>query len=100
MKLWKFEAECGRMGTLSGMFFASDYDIERYLIGRDVYFGEVLGKHSDIHIVITREQLKEIKIDEITVRTLYEAVDGKDTLCGYNPFDYLPDEEEDDFGDE
>ena len=46
-KLYKFHWDCGRMGNLDGVFIAEPKEIEA-LIGKEIHFGEVLGKHSDI----------------------------------------------------
>jgi hypothetical protein len=51
-KLVKFNISCGRMGSLYGQRVYDDRDWKtlRWLIDNkiDVYFGEVLGKHSEI----------------------------------------------------
>ena len=38
----------GRMGELQGLFVAEELDVQD-LIGKEVYFDEVLGKHSEIN---------------------------------------------------
>lgn len=47
--LFKMDFDCGRMGNLEGVFIADTEDVE-YLVNNkiSVYFGEVLGKHSEI----------------------------------------------------
>ena len=47
--LFKMNIDCGRMGNLESVFVAEKEDID-YMIKNKVgiYFGEVLGKHSEI----------------------------------------------------
>ena len=47
--LFKMDFDCGRMGNLEGVFITDTEDVE-YLVNNkiSVYFGEVLGKHSEI----------------------------------------------------
>lgn len=46
-KLWKFELDWGRMGTLEGLFVSEPEPLME-LIGKEIYFGECLGKHSEV----------------------------------------------------
>lgn len=48
--VYKFHFDCRRMGTLRGVFIAEKRKVD-YLIssGEEVYFGECLGKHSEIY---------------------------------------------------
>lgn len=81
--LYKFFWNCGRMGDLEGVFVAEEKDVEN-LIGKHIYFGEVLGKHSEIcgelesnDIVLLTDDSKVVELFERHVGTV-----------GYNPFDY------------
>ncbi len=61
--LYRFSVYCGRMGELEGHFFASEEEIAE-IETRSIYFGEVLGKHSEIvadpgEINFTRYELSE-----------------------------------------
>jgi hypothetical protein len=82
-KLFKFYFNCGRMGKLDGLFIAYQEEIDE-LIGKNVYFGEVLGKHSEITGIIEKEEIKEISNDQELINKLEELF-GSDTLCGINP---------------
>ena len=42
-KLYSFELDWGRMGSLEGLFIAEEKDVKD-IIGKNVQFGEVLGK--------------------------------------------------------
>ena len=59
-KLYKFSADCGRMGYIEGTLIEDD-DLVAKCIGQKVYFGEILGKHSDI-----RWDLKESDLVVLT----------------------------------
>lgn len=82
--LFKMIFDCGRMGNLEGVFIADTEDVE-YLLSNEisVYFGEVLGKHSEISGIIDRSELKMITDDENVINIVKEY--GLET--GYNPFD-------------
>lgn len=83
-KLWKFELNCSRMGTLEGIFTASQQAVDK-LIGTHVYFGEVLGKHSEISETITAEHLTVLTDDQDFIKKF----DKLECASGTNPFDYL-----------
>lgn len=84
--IYQMKFECGRQGCLTGIFTAK-VDAMRVLIdsGREVYFGEVLGKHSEVCGPVTQAEIKLIS-DDCGHVDLFEAL-GMAT--GYNPFDYI-----------
>ncbi len=88
-KLWKFYWDCGRMGSLEGLFVESQQRIDA-IIGQEIYFGEVLGKHSDISGTISAEDFEAIDIGEEAIDKIV-AVTGA-TVSGYNPFEYWDEE--------
>lgn len=54
--IYKMDCDCGRMGSLQGVFIAEKEHVTVLLKKKiEVYFGEVLGKHSCI-----LEKLKNI----------------------------------------
>jgi len=63
--IYRFNASVGSMGDLSGIFVADIKEV-KYLINseREVYFGECLGKHSEITFPVTRDQLTLITDDQ------------------------------------
>ena len=95
-KIYKLEWDFGRMGSLEGVFVADSDDIKKLLENEtEIYFGEVLGKHSEVFGVIKSKHLTEVTDDEKFI-DLFEKY-GLES--GYNPFDYL-NESEDDYEDE
>ena len=46
--IYQFHWDCGRMGDIAGLFVASKQDVQD-AIGKEIYFGEVLGKHSEVY---------------------------------------------------
>lgn len=93
-KLYKFSANFGRMGKLSGIF-VQDEDLVSALMGKSVYFGEALGKHSEIDCKITTENLTALTDDQSFISKFLQFK----CESGTNPFDYFEPsdvEEEDD----
>lgn len=84
-KLYRFEWDCRRMGTLQGTFIAEEKDVAD-AIGKHVYFGEVLGKHSDIHGDLSAEDFKVLTEDRDFIE---KAAKYGLAGTGYNPLDYL-----------
>lgn len=82
--LWRFWWDCGCMGELEGLFKATTKEIES-LIGEEICFGEVLGKHSDIYGVIEWDDIELVSDNPLTVAIAAE--------CGYNPFYYIEEED-------
>ncbi len=75
-KLFKFHWDCGRMGDLDGAFVATQEEVDA-IIGKEVYFGEILGKHSDIH--------GDLEKDNFTVLT-----DDQDFIAKAEKFGLVP----------
>ena len=46
--LYRFNVWYGRMGRVEGIF-VKDQDDVKNAIGRHVYFGEILSKHSEVN---------------------------------------------------
>lgn len=84
-KLYRYEMDCGRCGTLSGLFVAEEERVKA-LIGKEVYFGEVLGKHSEVFGEIEEGDIKEISDDQEKIEWLVKTF-GSDNLIGYNPLE-------------
>jgi hypothetical protein len=87
-KLYKYEMYCGRMGTVQGVFTSTDEDVDS-IIGKRVYFGEILGKHSDIHGNVSEDEITMISDNQEVIKIFKEHLHG----FGYNPFDYLDENE-------
>ena len=91
--LWKFQWDCGRSGELEGLFIAPKSEVDR-IIGKEIYFGEALGKHSEIYGELEASDLEQMVVSDDLLKEL-EEVFGT-TVSGYNPLEYLPEEDEDD----
>lgn len=90
-KLYKFNWDCGRMGNVNSLFIADEKRVER-VIGEEVYFGEILGKHSEVYDTLKRSDLKVINVDEKVLEILENELG--ETLSGHNPIEYYEDREE------
>lgn len=91
--LYSFQWDCGRMGYVNGLFVATQAEVN-LAIGRQVYFGEILGKHSEIYGTLEASDITLISDDQEKVEWLLSLFQYH-TISGYNPLDYLPEIEED-----
>lgn len=89
--LYSFECDCGRMGALYGLFIATETEVSE-AIGKHAYFGEVLGKHSEIYGTLDEEYITKIEVSPATLAELEEKFG--DTISGYNPLVYISEEED------
>lgn len=89
--LWKFYWDCGRQGNLDGLFVATEEEVKN-LIGKEIYFGEILGKHSEICGEIEKNDIEKVDLDSETVEKVTALLGN--TWSGYNPLNYLEDESE------
>jgi|GEM_PF-1462211 len=78
--LWSFFWNCGRQGVVEGLFKATKEEVDN-AIGKKVYFGEILGKHSEIYGVIEEGDIKLESDEPLVVLNANES--------GYNPLEYL-----------
>ena len=92
-KLYGFNFDCGRMGSLEGLFIANETDVQK-VIGSELYFGEALGKHSEISGPLEDSNLKVVSEDQDFINKLRDLLG--DTLSGYNPLEYVEDDEGED----
>jgi hypothetical protein len=92
---------CRRNGTLYVLFIAKRETVQEAL-GQEVYFGEVLGKHSEISGLLDDGDIRELTTDPQQValfKQLFRVQEEgeKDPqgidLLGYNPLRYLTAEE-------
>lgn len=85
MKLYRYYEDCGRMGSIEGLFILTDEEVEKYKEYTDVlYWDELLGKHSEGTYLFNNETLEEIELPEEVVNILLEKI-GK-VISG--PFDF------------
>lgn len=85
-KLYEFYWDCGRQGSVSGLFIADEKAID-VSIGNEVSFGEILGKHSDVYGYLEKCDLTVVDVSEKTVKELKNALGY--TISGYNPLNYI-----------
>ena len=69
-----------RSGSVEGVFRAKKELVER-VIGNEVCFGEILGKHSDVYGILEEEDIEIISEDPFVVMNTPES--------GYNPLEYI-----------
>lgn len=81
-KLWKFEWY-DDYAFIGGIFKATNKEVES-LIGKEVCFGEVAGKHSEVYGIIEGCDIALISENPIIVDGMIEF--------GYNPLEYVCDD--------
>ena len=77
-KLFIFNCDC-RYGSLYGLFKATQEEVDN-IIGKYVYFGEVLGKYSEIEGHISKDDIELFSDDPTVVEKAKEF--------GYNPLEF------------
>lgn len=92
LTLYHFMWECGRMGEVEGLFVAEKSEVIAS-IGSEVYFGEILGKHSEIYGTLEVKDLTIKSEDQEKIQWLIEIMGGM-TISGYNPLEHIDDYEE------
>lgn len=89
--VYKLHFDCGRMGELTGLFVAEQEKMNALIqSGEEVYFGEVLGKHSEVCGPIEEDDVSLISTDENVIKVIEEH--GLEN--GFNPFDYIANDED------
>ncbi len=87
--IYRFSLDCGRMGEIESIFISTPDAIEE-LAGKEIYFGEVLGKHSEIYFDAHPSQFSVVTSDEDAI----EIFEKHGLNNGLNPFAYVGGEEE------
>ncbi|MDA3855100.1 MAG: hypothetical protein PF569_02490 [Candidatus Woesearchaeota archaeon] len=84
--LYRLNIDCGRSGELYGIFIA-DKDAINHIIHDKIkiYFGEVLGKHSEIFGVIDEGEIELITDDP----KILSIVEKYNLEIGINPLDFI-----------
>ena len=88
--IYRFHWNCGRSGSLDAIFVADASEVAS-AIGKELYFGEVLGKHSEISGTLESDDVKLISDTTADV----EAFERLKLETGLNPLQNLSEEEED-----
>ena len=89
--VYRFKFNAGRNGMLHGIFVADDKEIKT-MMGRHLYFGEVLGKHSEIQGPLEEGDIELVTQDETFVK-MFEALG---CATGFSPWHGLSEDEDDD----
>lgn len=99
----RWYSDCGRMGALEGLIALNrdGIDLINHIIDTKttVYFGEVLGKHSDVYGTLEAKEFTLLATDQ-KAQGVVEVMCGKfDTtgiqvISGFNPIGYQLCEEE------
>lgn len=89
----KFYWDCGRMGEVDGIFVTTKEAINA-AIGKEIYFGEILGKHSEVYGTLNEDEIEILSEDQDFIAKFVEIL-GDGTISGYNPLEYLSDSEDD-----
>lgn len=92
----RFYWDCGRSGEVDGLFVTTKEALEA-AYGRDVYFGEILGKHSEVSGTLDPSDITILTEDQDFIAKFIEII-GDDNVSGYNPLDYI--EERDEYEDD
>jgi hypothetical protein len=88
----KFYWDCGRMGDVDGIFVTTKEAIAA-AIDKEVYFGEILGKHSEVSGTINEGDITILTEDQDFIAKFIEIM-GSGDISGYNPLSYLNEEDE------
>ncbi len=84
-KVFRLNVDCGRMGTLTGVFISTQEEVDMLISSKlEVYFGEVLGKHSEIFGAISSNEISVVSDNQEVVK----VVEENELTNGYNPFEY------------
>ena len=90
--LYSFYVDCGRMGSLDGLFIATQEEVDK-AIGKEMYFGEVLGKHSDVQGTLGAHEITLVSSDQDKVEWLLGLLGT--CVSGFNPLEYISQDDED-----
>ena len=71
LKLYNYGEDFERMGYLQGIFVADDADVLK-VMHKEVYLGEVLGKHSSIEASVNEETLTVLTDDQDFIKKFQE----------------------------
>lgn len=83
--IFKLNFDCGRSGALSGVFVSTQERVNALInSGVDVYFGEVLGKHSEVFGPIEESEVEFITDDP----NFIEIFEKHGLETGFDPFNY------------
>ena len=83
--IYKLNFSCGRSGDLEGIFVSTKERVDKLVQSQiEVYFGEVMGKHSEVYGPIDEDEIILVTDDKKAV----EIVEKYYLHNGTNPFNY------------
>lgn len=84
--IYKLHYDCGRQGTLHGVFIEDTERVDKLIeSGAEIYFGEVLGKHSEICGPLEPHDVTLVSTDPATIKVVedLELTNGCDPVQTY-----------------
>ena len=63
------------------------------LIGKRIYFGEVLGKHSEVEVVLEADDITALTDDQDFIEKIGRYIGVGTNISGFNPLSYYEPEE-------
>lgn len=87
-RLYSFYWDCGRSRAVEGLFIEEETVVNE-AIGKEVYFGEILGKHSEVYGILEESDLKVLDVLDTTVQDILKTIGSN--ISGYNPLHYIED---------
>lgn len=91
LKLWKYSKNYHYLGKVEGLFISTKKEIDEYLVGRTMDFGEILGKHSEVSIDFNKDDFECLDISKEALMELLTAANSR-CISGYYPFKYTNEE--------
>jgi hypothetical protein len=88
--LWKFYWDCGRMRGHEDASQGTHAEVKA-VVGKELHFGEVLGKHSEVFGMLEEKDVTWLTDDAAFVSKFEEY----GCASGFNPLEYVQEEEND-----
>lgn len=83
--VYKFKQYRGRSGAIGGLFISTNDKVDMLIESEiEVYFGEVLGKHSEVYGSISKDDIILVSDNEEVIK----VIEQYDLTSGLNPFHY------------
>jgi hypothetical protein len=94
LKLYKWSMDYGRAGSLDGLFALDEIEqaeLQKLIADKtEIYFGEVLGKHSEVVASLDAEDFTEVPLEHDAILALIGAVRSS-CISGMCPLDFAED---------
>lgn len=87
LKLWQYYEDCGRMGSLEGLFIMTEGELYTKYMNREFYWDELLGKHSEGYFNITEDTVTDLEVPSSVLEVLLGKT-GR-IISGDLDFDYF-----------